>query len=133
MVMARLLPFADIKERMAQPLCVKTVIVPKGQNKYGHDVVRFTADYLASDLFDMCIGCYPPCQNDLKSTLDPESDDSSGRRTPTPDAPRRIVLSQAYDGICGSGNPSTMLYPTTDEVGTPVDVCAMILPHYRDV
>lgn len=53
----------------AQPLNVKTVIVPKGQNPYGKDIVRFTADYCASDLYDMCIGCYPPCHSDLKGII----------------------------------------------------------------
>jgi len=58
-----------------QPLNVKTVIVPKGQNQYGKDIVRFTADYCASDLFDMCIGCYPPCQSDLKGVVVVSDDD----------------------------------------------------------
>jgi len=53
---------------MSRPLNVKTVIVPKGQNEYGRDVVRFTADYAASDLFEQCIGCYPLVQNDLKES-----------------------------------------------------------------
>jgi hypothetical protein len=53
---------------MSRPLNVKTVIVPKGQNEYGRDVVRFTADYAASDLFEQCIGCYPLVQNDLKDS-----------------------------------------------------------------
>jgi len=51
---------------MNQPLNVKTVIVPAGQNKYGCDVVRFTADYAASDLFEVCIGCYPLFQNNKR-------------------------------------------------------------------
>jgi len=50
---------------MSRPLKVKTVVVPKGQNEYGRDVVRFTADYAASDLFEQCIGCYPLVQEDL--------------------------------------------------------------------
>jgi len=53
---------------MSQPLSVKTVIVPEGQNQHGVDVVRFTADYAASDIYVQCIGCYPPAHNDLKRT-----------------------------------------------------------------
>jgi len=59
---------SDIKDKMSRPLNVKTVIVPKGQNEYGRDVVRFTADYAASDLFEQCIGCYPLAQNDLEDS-----------------------------------------------------------------
>jgi hypothetical protein len=62
---------------MSRPLNVKTVIVPKGQNEYGRDVVRFTADYAASDLFEQCIGCYPLVQNDLK-------DSWRGQESPSP-------------------------------------------------
>jgi len=54
---------------MNRPLKVKTVIVPQGQNEYGRDVVRFTADYAASDLFEQCIGCYPLARNDLNDSL----------------------------------------------------------------
>lgn len=59
---------SDIKDKMSQPLSVKTVIVPEGQNQHGVDVVRFTADYAASDIFVQCIGCYPPIRNDLNMT-----------------------------------------------------------------
>jgi len=59
---------SDIKDKMSRPLNVKTVIIPKGQNEYGRDVVRFTADYAASDLFEQCIGCYPLVQNDLEDS-----------------------------------------------------------------
>lgn len=66
------------KRRMYQPLSVKTVVVPKGQNPHGVDVVRFTADYAATGLYEQCIGCYPPAHNDLKtdSLIVCESDDS---------------------------------------------------------
>jgi len=40
---------------MAQPLCLRVVIVPKGQNIHGVDVVRFTADFSTVDLFNWCI------------------------------------------------------------------------------
>lgn len=42
--------------------------MPKGQNEYGRDVVRFTADYAASDLYEQCIGCYPLAYEDLMNS-----------------------------------------------------------------
>jgi len=83
---------------MSRPLNVKTVVVPKGQNKYGSDVVRFTADYLASDLYDMCIGCYPPCHSDLNDVivLDPPTPPPS-RTTGVDGCP--ADLRKATDGI----------------------------------
>jgi len=56
-------------KKMNRPLKVKTVIVPSGQNEYGRDVVRFTADYAASDLYEQCIGCYPLVPDDLKPVV----------------------------------------------------------------
>jgi len=47
---------------MAQPLIVKVCIVPRDQNIHGGDIIRFTADYLASDVFAKCTGFYPPWQ-----------------------------------------------------------------------
>jgi len=64
----RLVIISDIKDKMSRPLNVKTVVVPKGQNEYGRDVVRFTADYAASDLYEQCIGCYPLVHEDLMNS-----------------------------------------------------------------
>lgn len=35
---------------MAQPLRLRTVVIPKEQGTDGADIIRFTADYLASDV-----------------------------------------------------------------------------------
>lgn len=56
----------DIK-LMAQPLILKTVIVPREQNCHGQDIIRFTADYLASDIAAHCIGFYPRARAELET------------------------------------------------------------------
>jgi len=123
---------------MNQPLSVKTVIVPKGQNKYGRDVVRFTADYAASDLFDMCIGCYPPCRSDLQVVE--LTDDHVIIPIPPPLPPRttmelprhEIDLRKAYSGVCGPVDHRAKIDSLLDKVGTST-VDGPMVPHYWDV
>lgn len=108
------------------PLNVKTVIVPKGQNSYGKEIVRFTADYLASDLFDMCIGCYPPCQANQQGVIVVSDDHSTyypdGRVSSRPDAPHDVDLRKATSGVCHYGNPvmKEVPLPPLGKVGAPV-------------
>jgi len=116
---------------MSQPLSVKTVIVPKGQNKYGCDVVRFTADYAASDLFEACIGCYPLPQNNLTQVVI-DSPYSDLPRVTVDDAYRKIDLRQAYNGICDAGDPSVKPGSLLDKLGTSASGGAQV-PHYWDV
>jgi len=123
---------------MSQPLCVKTVIVPKGQNKYGYDVVRFTADYAASDLYDMCIGCYPPCHSDLRGVvivsdpIDIPCSPQPPRRTTWEPPHPEIDLRKAYRGVCGDGNPVAKKESLLDKLGTSSVEGAQV-PHYWDV
>jgi hypothetical protein len=109
---------------MAQPLSLKTVIVPKGQNVYGCDVVRFTADYVASDLLSMCIGCYPPCQDNLFPPISVCSKIG--------DAPPPVDLRKASDGVCPPGKPGRKKESLLDKLGTSV-VESERVPHYWDV
>jgi len=110
---------------MAQPLSVKTVVVPKGQNKYGSDVVRFTADYLASDLYDMCIGCYPPCHSNLSDIIVLSDDTTlSGRTTPIEDGFHKIDLRKATSGISANGKPVGKQESLLDKLGTSTTVVA---------
>jgi len=123
---------------MSQPLSVKTVIVPKGQNKYGFDVVRFTADYAASDLYDVCIGCYPPCQNDLKRVvivsdpIDVPSPPQPPMRTTWEQPRHEIDLRKAYSGVCASGDPGSKKESLLDKLGTST-VAVTQVAHYWDV
>jgi hypothetical protein len=112
-----------------QPLNVKTVVVPKGQNQYGKDVIRFTTDYCASDLFDMCIGCYPPCQTNLKGVVVISDDHSTyypdERDSYSSDARHDLDLRKATSGVCGNRNPVTKKESEPFKPVTPINVPAV--------
>lgn len=123
---------------MNQPLSVKTVVIPAGQNKYGYDVVRFTADYAASGLYGMCIGCYPPCHSDLRGIVvvdDPVSDDSPpwAKQRITASLPsREIDPRKANSGVCATRDPGGKRDSLLDKLGTST-VDGPMVPHYWDV
>lgn len=119
---------------MNRPLSLKTVIVPAGQNKYGCDVVRFTADYVASDLFVACIGCYPPLQSNLH-TIVIDSDDSDVERSSFHADARPssyVDLRKETEGVCHSGNPCVKQESLLDKLGTSA-VEPERVAHYWDV
>jgi len=103
---------------MESPLSLRISVIPKGQSQHGVDVVRFTADYAASDLYALCIGCYPPahCDRkidlrsascDLPNRVDSTSEDprETGNVAPTPPASMRVVVES--DDFMFSGYPGT--------------------------
>lgn len=113
-----------LKMEKLQPLNVKTVIVPKGQNQYGKEVVRFTADYLSSDLYGMCIGCYPPCHSNQQGIV-VISDDHSTSYPPgscysSPvEAHHDVDLRKATSGVCGTRDPGTKTVPSPVKTWAP--------------
>jgi len=116
---------------MNHPLSVRTVVVPAGQNKYGCDVVRFTADYVASDLFEVCIGCYPPLRNNVEDVIVLDGARDVERITPSrPTSPVDLRKTQGESTIW---KPRVMQDSLLDKLGTSCDVCATQLPHYWDV
>ncbi len=116
--------FQTLKMQKCQPLSVKTVIIPKGQARFGCDIVRFTADYAASDLYGMCTGCYPPCHSNLEGIIVIDDDDStfypSDRSSMQVDARRKVDLRKATSGVCQQGDPLVM------KVTSPLETCAWI-------
>jgi hypothetical protein len=116
---------------MNQPLNVKTVIVPAGQNKYGCDVVRFTADYAASDLFEVCIGCYPLLQNNMKDVV--VLDNARDVQRTTASCTTSPVDLRKTQGVSTIWKPRVEQDSLLDKLGTSADVCATMLPHYWEV
>lgn len=104
---------------MAQPLHLKTVIVPREQNWHGQDIIRFTADYLASDIAAHCIGCYPRAQAERETgAKSPKSGPSTDRLGESDNLKvRQRVGSASFDPVClhideeGNVFPLRLTYP----------------------